>query len=366
MSKKVSVYLKAGENAAVTYYRFSQYFREMNVDIKYNLMIPDNKANSFLPISKQPLWKKVYIFFYIYFRTLKHLIGDYRDVPDVLVISRRIIDKLMPYSYCQLLTMIKKKGCKIVWDFDDQIIELGEVSRADFDIISSLADTIVVGSPYLKQLIRNNFQDKVKFLPTTDGDMFGLMSDKVTELRKSSLASTVNVIWVGTFSGLVHLIRIMPSLELLGKYLSEEGRQLIMSVVCDYPLEYHANSFILENIKWSRDIAIEKMIKAHVGVMPLEDTEIARGKCAFKLIQYLSVGLPVVGSDVGMNKEVISDGVGRALSGFETALWVEAFKKVVSNERIWGKYSESAYRKWIEQYSYNSNLDNWKVIINNK
>ena len=64
--KQVSVYLKAGERAATSYYRFYQYFKNLDADVKYNLMIPDNRWNDFFPIARQPKWKQVYIFFYIY------------------------------------------------------------------------------------------------------------------------------------------------------------------------------------------------------------------------------------------------------------------------------------------------------------
>ena len=50
------------------------------------------------------------------------------------------------------------------------------------------------------------------------------------------------------------------------------------------------------------------MLISHIGIMPLKDTEYTKGKCAFKAIQYMSAGLPVIISPVGLNNEVINHG----------------------------------------------------------
>ena len=42
--------------------------------------------------------------------------------------------------------------------------------------------------------------------------------------------------------------------------------------------------------------------------MPLFDTPWERGKCAYKLIQYMACGLPTVASDIGANRDVMVDG----------------------------------------------------------
>lgn len=43
--------------------------------------------------------------------------------------------------------------------------------------------------------------------------------------------------------------------------------------------------------------------------MPLSDTPCARGKCGYKLIQYMACGLPVIASPVGINADIVEDGV---------------------------------------------------------
>ena len=74
--KRISVYVRTGNQAAVTYYRFAQYFDKLSRDVTYRKMIPDSRSADFLPISVQPRWKQVGIFFYILVRQFFNLLRD--------------------------------------------------------------------------------------------------------------------------------------------------------------------------------------------------------------------------------------------------------------------------------------------------
>jgi glycosyltransferase involved in cell wall biosynthesis len=65
----------------------------------------------------------------------------------------------------------------------------------------------------------------------------------------------------------------------------------------------------IERVEWSSAIEADSLATAHIGVMPLTDDEWARGKCAFKLLQYMAAALPCVASPVGANTEAVIDGV---------------------------------------------------------
>ncbi len=360
---KISVYIQGGIQRAVTYYRYAQYLREMDADVHYRLMIPDNKAEKFLPISKQPFLKKIFIFVYIFIRVQKMLIEEVANRPDYLIVSRKLIHRTFPLSFQWCLKILKRRGTIIIWDFDDQIIYLKEVSQKGFRRFSQLADIITVGSPLLENLIDEDQKQKVSFFPTTDGDMYKLFDDEVMRKRLLSFDNEIRIIWVGTFSGLRFLSQLVPAFELLGLKLNNEGKILRILVVCDYPLKYEAENFVLDNIKWKRDIAIEKMKEAHIGLMPLEDTEETRGKCGFKLIQYMSIGLPVVVSNVGMNVLIMKPSFGRAVKGTDKSEWTNAIYDLVSNKNIWEKCCLNSITEWKENYNYEKNLLKWKNML---
>lgn len=363
MKKCISVYLKAGKNAATSYYRFYQFFDGIEARFMYHLMIPDSLWNSFFPISKQPFQKKVFIFFFIYFRTLMCLLRDTFLKPSYIVISRCLINKVFPYSYRFLLYLNKKRGVQLIFDFDDNIIISGEVTRKGLDYFTHISDIIIAGSPLLLELINEDDSHKGIFLPTTDGDLYGHIDNCVLKKRLDLFRDEIQVTWIGTFSGLEYLLEVMPAFEELGRLLKNENKYLVLTVVCDYPLDYHPDAFSLKNIKWTRQVAIESMLNAHIGIMPLRENESTRGKCSFKLIQYLSAGLPVVGTLVGMNKMVINDNVGVGLNNNSPKDWATAIYKIVMNSETWACYSKNASSFWQDNFSFNYNLKKWSAIL---
>ena len=64
----------------------------------------------------------------------------------------------------------------------------------------------------------------------------------------------------------------------------------------------------MECVPWSAATEAAALATAHIGVMPLSDDAWARGKCAFKLLQYMAAGLPCVASPIGANTEAVIDG----------------------------------------------------------
>ena len=65
----------------------------------------------------------------------------------------------------------------------------------------------------------------------------------------------------------------------------------------------------IEEVAWSSATEAHSLAGAHIGIMPLTDDAWARGKCAFKLLQYMAAALPCVASPVGANKEAVLDGI---------------------------------------------------------
>lgn len=360
--KIISIYTKTGARAATSYYRVYQYLKGVDAVIKKRKMLSDGLYKRLMPISRQPIHIKIFTFLIIYIRVLSQLARDSICPPACLIISRRLINRIMPLLYKFLLKRIKQSGTKIIWDFDDEIIESKEVSRKTFDFLSEIADVIIVASPYNKAMVGVENSHKVQILPTTDGDMFKYFNYDVVEKRALVLDKQVRIIWLGTSVSLKYVLKICDKFEILAKKLEQS---VVLTIVSDKSLNYIPLNFKLRNIQWSRDVALQEALNSHLGIMPLDVNSFTKGKGGFKLIQYLSVGLPVVATGVGINNDIVSSDVGKLVDNLESMDWCNAIYDIIKNKNLWINYSKNAFYKWSENYNYSKNLKIWNSLLMN-
>jgi glycosyltransferase involved in cell wall biosynthesis len=112
---------------------------------------------------------------------------------------------------------------------------------------------------------------------------------------------------------------------------------------------------------WSLEQEVPLIQQFHVGVMPLPDTPWSRGKCAYKLIQCMACGIPVVASRVGANVEVVPPDCG-ALAGSPSE-WLAEFRQLAINPALRLRMG-AAGRRWVEErFSLQSALPLLEVMI---
>ena len=75
------------------------------------------------------------------------------------------------------------------------------------------------------------------------------------------------------------------------------------------------------------------------------------------------MGLPVIGSTVGMNQMIISDNLGIGVEELKPDEWTNAIMKMAGDFTLWKFFSKNAYKEWEGLYGYESNLLKWKEII---
>jgi glycosyltransferase involved in cell wall biosynthesis len=123
-------------------------------------------------------------------------------------------------------------------------------------------------------------------------------------VHKETLNGEV-ICWSGVSSGFMYLSQVERPLSIV---LSRRpGRRL--RIISDREPGFRIlHPDLVEYIPWSLQTEVNAIQTAAVGIMPLDDSLLSRGKCAYKLLTYLACGLPVVASPVGMNKEILQQG----------------------------------------------------------
>jgi glycosyltransferase involved in cell wall biosynthesis len=263
--------------------------------------------------------------------------------------------------------MLRRAG-KVIWDFDDDIVASREIGSREFYLLCGASDIIVVTHTELRRVLPAAAAAKAITLSTTDGDFRGTDFNAVLEDRRATLKEEFRIVWVATSASISDLISVAEALDkAAGQVKASCGKRVVLEVVCNVPLVYDFVTLHLVNSLWSRETAREALLKAHLGIMPLLDSQFARGKGGFKLVQYLAAGLPAIASRVGFNAVVVADGeTGYLVSPGDERGWVEAIAEVACHEANWAKLSYASLLRFRDSFSYEANLRFWLDAISSE
>jgi glycosyltransferase involved in cell wall biosynthesis len=193
-----------------------------------------------------------------------------------------------------------------VFDVDDAIYvrkprRLGEAAddsiwrKRKFAATCRWVNVVAAGNDVLAGVARATAQ-AVTVLPTS-------IDTAVYRPSTATAADPPTIAWIGSPENLVYLEMIRPALA----RLTTRYPTLRMRVICSRFPQWP--EVAVEPVVWSSATEAAALAGAHIGVMPLTDDEWTRGKCAFKLLQYMAAALPCVASPVGANTEAVVDGV---------------------------------------------------------
>lgn len=114
----------------------------------------------------------------------------------------------------------------------------------------------------------------------------------------------------------------------------------------------------LKFIPWKKETEIADLLEFTVGIMPLKDDQWAQGKCGFKALQYLSLGIPALVSPVGVNFRIVDHEV----NGFHCRTdedWKQALVKCMTDQLLLKRLSGACRPKIVNEYSVSSNRKNF-------
>lgn len=133
--------------------------------------------------------------------------------------------------------------------------------------------------------------------------------------------------WTGTSPNFPYLSAIEPALEVL---LREIPGAALLVVADREPTLPRLAGRDVRFVPWSPTSEVEALAAMDVGLMPLADDAWTRGKCSFKMLQYMAAGIPGVVSPVGMNREVLALG-DSGLAASSTDDWIEALRALAAD-----------------------------------
>jgi glycosyltransferase involved in cell wall biosynthesis len=267
--------------------------------------------------------------------------------------------KLLPGPYLKLLRLLSPT---LIYDFDDALYAQKTGSIPEFegaekkmkeklDTMIRSADIVIAGNETLSTYVERQGTRSVVVPTTYDARNAGVKRHERKE------ATTIG--WIGRAGTLVYLDELVPVLNRLDEIYP--GR-ICLKVISNAPYNPPGLSVPVENVKWSLEDEEEELLTFDIGVMPLRDDEWSRGKCAFKALQMMAHGLPVVVSPVGANSELIIDGVNGFLAGPDTE-WVERISGLVEDPALRERLGGEGRATVLQSYSVEGAAKTISTII---
>lgn len=241
---------------------------------------------------------------------------------------------------------IERSGVPMIFDFDDAVFvsykspSNGYLSYLKFPgktaTTCRLSAHIMAGNEYLADYARQ-FNKNVTIVPTT------IDTDKYL-YSKDGAANDVPVVgWSGSFSTVQHLDTLRETLQALAK--TEKFRLRVIGTP-----EYTLEGVDVEAMQWRADTETEDLSRIDIGVMPLPDDRWSKGKCGLKALQYMALGIPTICSSVGVNSEIIKDGVNGFLADTKDE-WIEKIKRLLHSTALQKQIGMAGRQTVVDEYS---------------
>jgi glycosyltransferase involved in cell wall biosynthesis len=224
-----------------------------------------------------------------------------------LVFLQRRLPTIVWWPWLEYL--LRCSAHRLVFDFDDAIylcwkkisgFRSNARRKVAFKAIVRFSDQIIAGNQHLANFANEPL--KTTIIPTSvNTDKFAPIVDSMVKK-----ANSLTIGWTGTAANYSFLYPLVPAL----KQVAERFPQIRIKVICDYPPDWNLLAGLpVDFVRWQESIEVEQLGDIDVGIMYLPDDLWTKGKCGFKLIQYMALAKPAVASPVGVNVDIIKHGI---------------------------------------------------------
>lgn len=208
------------------------------------------------------------------------------------------------------------------------------------DKLMSSASCVTCGNNYLKSRAVSAGAVKVVHVPTVvDVTKY----TDVAYVKSNGDGDKLKVVWIGTPA-------TQKYLEVVIDVLEEMSANYNFCLVAIGASNFSSDKLQVICKDWSESAENKLLADSDIGIMPLVNDSWERGKCGYKLIQYMASGLPVIGSDVGVNSVIVDHGNTGFLARSQDD-WRYALKSLLSDRNLRMSLGRSGRARVEDGYS---------------
>jgi len=271
------------------------------------------------------------------------------------LISERDIDliwvekEFLPWLPFKVESIFLSRKIPYVVDYDDAVFHrydmhsnplIRGVLSNKIDHIMHNANLVIAGNAYIAERANLSTAHRIEILPS------------VVDVRQYAIKQPVSddvfkIGWIGSPVTAKYLDLIHDTLAIISQ---EFPTRLILVGSGNTP---PFPDIPTELIPWSEEVERSVNQKFDVGIMPLVDDSFERGKCGYKLIQYMAGSVPVIASPVGVNREIVEPGVNGYLAS-SSSEWLTSFRALRDNPQKRFAMGKTGRKKAESQYNLHS------------
>ncbi|HMT02561.1 MAG TPA: glycosyltransferase [Burkholderiales bacterium] len=352
--KTISFYTKYGKLGASSRLRSHQFITYLNdyFKVKNNILLDDVYIKKLYNKEKQ---SKIKILF-TYLRRFKSIIFDNSEV----IIIEKELFPYIPYiveKFCLL-------GKKYIIDIDDALFHNYDLNKNYFirillgnkiKMLFKNSEITTAGSPYIYDYAKSTGAKNVIYFPT----VVELKKYNINELPKHKLNNNIVIGWIGTNITVKYMDSIIEILE----KVSLQIEQKIVLHIIGANKQFKSQNFTIKNIVWAEESEVDSINMIDIGIMPLPNGLWEKGKCAYKLIQYMACQKPVIASNVGANTVVVEHGINGFLCENHHD-WSKYLIMLLSSQELRARLGKNGRMKVESSYSLETNIAVYEKMLN--
>jgi glycosyltransferase involved in cell wall biosynthesis len=277
----------------------------------------------------------------LYPRTLKENFQFFKNLSryDIVFLQRKRFNQ-------PRLGWLRRRARRIIYDFDDSVMyrnskakdPLSSTRRRRFIQMIKNSDFIIAGNEFLKSEVIP-FNPQVEVIPSAiDEGRYHFKTYPVKQER-------VTLGWIGDHGSIHYLEKMKPIFERIG----EKYAHVDLKIVCDTFFDCDRIRVIKKN--WSSEDEVADLQGFDIGLMPLVDDPWSWGKCGLKIIQYQGVGVSVICTPVGINRDLVEDGA-NGFYAMTPAEWEEKLSLLIENAQLREQMGREGRKRVLEHYTY--------------